>query len=103
MPLNCWICIERLVYIKYRQQLFLYSRAIAVVSPQLRLIVVSKHVHDVPNFETGIIHPLNDRFAKTMNCVGFITLSFFGIFPIKRLNRYCFTGTLLIINHMDTF
>ena len=103
MPVNCWVCIERYVHKKYRPQLFLYSRAIAVVSPHRRLIVVSKHVHDVPNFEIGIIHPLKGGCAKTINCVGFTTLSIFEISPIKRLNRCCFTGTLLIINHMDTF
>ena len=45
---------------------FLCSRELAVVAPHRRLILVPRQLHDVPNFETGIIHPLNSGCAKTV-------------------------------------
>ena len=34
-----------------------------------RHIIASRHVHDVMNFETGIIHPLNGCCTKTISSV----------------------------------
>ena len=56
---------------------FYVSRAIAVVAPHRQLIFVAIHLHDVTNYETGIIHSLNGSCAKTMSCVGFTTLCIF--------------------------
>ena len=55
-------------------QLFLFSRAMAVVAPHRHIIFVASEIHDVTNLETGIIHPLNGSCAKKMSCVGFTTL-----------------------------